>query len=151
MKPNPGSVFHTVLHNIHETTPYITESVSLYPESVHLQMEEISQEIQDATTDYLINSPSTNINLLDTVDETINYIEALLQTNHSYPGPMYTPNSKIPSISDREHLTPDLRAESRATTADTDTTFVTNMGSADTMSTLYPAEPISDSTEEPPN
>ena len=44
-------------------------------------MEEIGQKIQYATSDYLVNIPTPKTNLLDTSDDTINYIEAFLQAN----------------------------------------------------------------------
>ena len=50
MNVHPDAVFNTVLHDTREVIPYIIASVSLELESVHLQMEEIKQYIQDATS-----------------------------------------------------------------------------------------------------
>ena len=46
-------------------------SLSLDLEVVHLQMEDINQYIQDATSEYLVNTPTPNTNLLNTTDEKI--------------------------------------------------------------------------------
>ena len=58
MNVHPGAVFNTVIHDIREAIPYITAYISFEPEKVHLQLEEIRQEIQDATSYYLINIPT---------------------------------------------------------------------------------------------
>ena len=58
MNVHPYAVFNTVLHNNHEANPYITAYVSFDPEKVHPKMEEIKQEIQDATLNYLVNIPT---------------------------------------------------------------------------------------------
>ena len=114
-------IFNSVVHDTHESIPYITAYVSFDPEAVHLHMEEIRQDIQVATSDYLINSPTYNKNILDAVDETISYIEALLQAHHSYTGPTTNPISQLNSSDSWERLTTDIRPETLATTTDTDT------------------------------
>ena len=106
MNVHPDAVFHTILHDTREAIPYITAFVSIDLETVHLQMKEIRKEIQDATSYYLINSPTHNTNLLDTSDETINYIEEFLNTRHPYPVPPTTPNSHLSSPYALEHLIP---------------------------------------------
>ena len=73
------------------------DSVSLDPDSVHLQMEDINQDIQDATSYYLVNTLTTSTNILDTVDEKIKYIKAFLYNHHSYPKPPTTPISQFSS------------------------------------------------------
>ena len=57
MNVHPYTVFNTVIHNNREVIPFIPASDSLYPDTVHLQMEDIKQDIQDATSDYLISTP----------------------------------------------------------------------------------------------
>ena len=76
-------------------TPYIMAYVSNEPKIVHLQLEVIRQDIQDTTSDYLVNIPTPNKNIMDTADETINYIEAFFQAYHYYLGPTATPTSQI--------------------------------------------------------
>ena len=76
-----------LLHYTHEAIPYITTSVYFEPKTVHLHLEEISQEIQDVTSNYLVNITIPNTNPLDTADETINYIRSFFQARHYYPGP----------------------------------------------------------------
>ena len=68
MNVYPNAVSNTVLHNTSEAIPYITDSISFETETVHLKLEETSQEIQDATSNYLVNSPTPNTNILYTVD-----------------------------------------------------------------------------------
>ena len=74
MNIQSDAVFNTVLHNTREAITYMTDFVHFKPETVHLQLEEIRQEIQDSTSDYLINIPKPNKIFLRTADETINYI-----------------------------------------------------------------------------
>ena len=111
-------------------------SFSFDPDIVHLQMEQIKQYIQDATSDYLVNITTPNTNLLDTADDTIKYIKAFFQACHSYPGPPTTPTSQFSSPDAQEHITPDLRAEAHTTTYSTDTASVPNVISPTTLSTL---------------
>ena len=59
-------------------------SVYLDPEAFHLQTEDTKQDIQDATSDYLVSTPIPEKNILDTSDNTINYIKAFIQPHHSY-------------------------------------------------------------------
>ena len=42
-----GAVFNTFLHNNHETLPFIPAFISIAPDMVHLQKENIRQDIQD--------------------------------------------------------------------------------------------------------
>ena len=49
--------------------------VFLDSEAVNPQMEEIKKDIQDATSNYLVNTPTPTNNLLDTDDDTIKYIK----------------------------------------------------------------------------
>ena len=51
MNVQPDAVLHTVLHSTRELIPFILSYVYLYPEAVHLQIEDIKQYIQDATSD----------------------------------------------------------------------------------------------------
>ena len=71
MNVYPDTAFNNFLHNTRENTPYITASTSFDPETVNPQMEETSQEVQDNTSDYLANIPTSNTNIMDTVDEKI--------------------------------------------------------------------------------
>ena len=138
MNYHPDEVLNTVLHDIREAIPYIMKSISLDAEEVHLQMEETKRDIQDATSDYLVNTPTPNTHLLDNADDTIKYIKAFLQPHQYYSEPPTTPISKFSSPTTQEHLTADLRAEARATTAATATTSAPNAASTASMSTLDP-------------
>ena len=84
MNVYPYTVFNTVLKNYREAIPFILSSVSLYPEEVNLQMEDIKQDIQDATSDYLVSTYITGKSLLDTPDDTIKYIKTFIHPHHSY-------------------------------------------------------------------
>ena len=44
---HPDAVFNIVLHNKREAISFILASVSLDPDTVHLQMEDIKQDIED--------------------------------------------------------------------------------------------------------
>ena len=72
MKLHPDTVSNALLRNIRVGLPCITTSVSYQLETVHLQLEEIRQDIQDATSDYPIKIPTANTNLMDAADETMN-------------------------------------------------------------------------------
>ena len=72
MKVHPDTVFNNVFWNIHVSIPYITSSISYEPDTVHLQLEVIRQDIQDNTSDYLANIPTHNTNLLEIAYVTIN-------------------------------------------------------------------------------
>ena len=84
-------------------------------------MEDIKQDIQHATSDYLINTPTPHKNLLDTADETIIYIKTFLQPNYSYPKPLTASIIQFPYPNTQYHITPDIMAEERATTSATNT------------------------------
>ena len=142
MKLHLDAVFNTVLNDTCEAITYITSSISFDPETVQLQMEEISQEIQDVTSDCLVKIPIPNRNLLDTYHETINYIEAFLQDHHSYTGPPSTTISRLCSPDALKYITPGIRAETYSTTAVTSTASVPNGIITATMSTLYPESPL---------
>ena len=101
MNVHPDAVFTTILCNTREAIPYSMDFVSFELEAVHLQMEEIKKDIQDATNSYIINIPSPNTNLLDTDDNTIKYIQALIQDHHSYPGPLTAPIIQVYSPASR--------------------------------------------------
>ena len=58
-------MFNTVLHDTYEAILYTTAFVYFDSEALYLKMEEIRQEIQDATSYYLVNIPTTNTNILD--------------------------------------------------------------------------------------
>ena len=81
-------------------------------------MENTKQNIQGATSDYLVSTPTPDRHLLNTTDDTIKYIKEFIQTHHSY--------SEYPTTQD--HPIPDIRAEARATTAATATAFTPNAG-----------------------
>ena len=90
--------------------PCITNSVSYEPEIVHLQLEEIRQDIQDiqdASYNYLVNMHRPNTYLMGTACETINYITQLFQEHHYYPRLPSTPIIQIYYPIDPEHLPPD--------------------------------------------
>ena len=111
MNVHPNEVLNNLLCDTREATHYITASVFFNLETVHLQIEEIRQKIQDANSNYLFNILTPNTNILYTADETINYTDELLQDHHSYPGPPSTPISQFYSLAAQEHLTPDLIVE----------------------------------------
>ena len=94
-------------------------------------MEDIKQDIQDATSDYLVSTYITGKSLLDTPDDTIKYIKTFLQPHQYYSEYNTT----------QDHLTHDLRAEARTTTAVNATAFTPNTG--------VPTIPLYNSTEEP--
>ena len=95
MYVHPETMLKTILHNIHETLPYITAYVSYAPNTVHLQLDIVRQNTQENTYDYLINITTPNTNILDTADKTINYTAAFLQDYNYYPEPLNTPNSQL--------------------------------------------------------
>ena len=67
---HPDAVLNTFLHYICVDLTCITASVCYEPETVTLQLEKIIQDIQDATSNYLINIHTHNTKLLDTYYET---------------------------------------------------------------------------------
>ena len=69
------------------------DSVSFDPEAVHLQMEEIKQEMKDDTFYYLVNIFTLITNILGTADDTIKYIKEFPHDHHYYSGPTTTPIS----------------------------------------------------------
>ena len=79
------AVFNTVFHNNCESIPFILPYVFLYPEAVHLQMEDTNQDIQDATSAHFVNTYTPKTNILDTSDETIKTIEEFDHPLYSYP------------------------------------------------------------------
>ena len=85
------------------------------------------EEIQEATSHYLVKIPTPNTNIMDTADQKMNYIESFLQDYDSYPGPPTKPINNISYPSAKEHLTPDLIAEVSATTADTVTASILDL------------------------
>ena len=50
MNIHPYTVFNTVLYNTREAIPFILDSISLDPEAVCLQMEDIKKDIQETTS-----------------------------------------------------------------------------------------------------
>ena len=78
MNVHPNAVFNTVSYNNRKYIPFILESFSLYPEMVHLQIENIKQDIQYATSDYLTSTPIPDKNLLNNSYYTIKYINTFL-------------------------------------------------------------------------
>ena len=103
--------------------------VFLDSEAVNPQMEEIKKDIQDATSDSLVSTPTPDKNFLNTNDYTINYINTLLHPRNSYLEPMTTPISQFYSLNTKYCLTPKLRAEARTTTSDTATSSAPNTSS----------------------
>ena len=73
-----------ILHDIHLYFPLITSCVFYAPETVHLQLEEIRKDIQDATSNFFFNINTPNTHILGTADETINYTKWLLQSHQYY-------------------------------------------------------------------
>ena len=71
-------------------------------------MEDIKQDIQDATSDYLVNTHTPDTNILDTSDDTIEYIKSFLHPHHPYLEPPTTPISAFSSLDAQEHLTTDI-------------------------------------------
>ena len=115
--------------------------VSLYPKEVHLKLDEIKQDTQDATSDYLVKTPTPNKNLPDNTYVKIRFIKAFLQTHQSCPTPPTKPVSKCFPPTSQEHITPDIRSEVRDTKSATDTESAPNLSSPSTMSTLDHAPP----------
>ena len=122
------TVFNTVLHNNCEAIPFVLASVSLDADMVHLQMEDIKHDIQDATSDYLDNTPIPEKNILDIDDDKIKYIKGFIHPRHSYSEPHTT----------QDHCTTDLRAEVCTVTAATAPAIMINVG--------IPTNPLSNYT-----
>ena len=61
-------------------------------------MEDIKQDIQGTTSNYLVDTSTNDTNLLDTADDTMNYIKAFIQPHHSYPESLTTQDYLIPDI-----------------------------------------------------
>ena len=141
MNVNSDAVLNTVIQNTRESIPFILASLYLDPEAENLQIHDINQDIQEATSDYLVNILTPNTNLLDTNDYIINYIKKFLQPHHYYPKPLTISISQFYSPTTQYHLTPYLRAESRATPYATVTESTPNTSS--------PGTPLSNSTEYP--
>ena len=78
-------VFKNGLQNNCEAIPFILDYVSLDQEAVHLQMEDIKQDIQDATSNYLVSISTPDTNILDNTDNTVKCIKSFLQPHHYYP------------------------------------------------------------------
>ena len=76
---------------------------------MHLRLEEIRQDIKDASSNYLANMPTPNKHLLGAAGETITEITELFQAHHYYPGTTATPTSQISSPDSTENLNPNLR------------------------------------------
>ena len=74
------------------------------------QLEVIRQDIQDDTSNYLVNIPTPNTNILDTDYETINYIGSFFKYHYYYPIFPVTSISQIYYPYSQEHLKTDLRA-----------------------------------------
>ena len=110
MNVHPDAVFTTVLYNNREGISFILACVSLYLEAVHLQIEDIKQDIQDSTSYYLFNTPTPNTNLLNITNDKTKYIQEFIQTCHSYSEPPTTPISKFSYTTTQYHITPDIRA-----------------------------------------
>ena len=96
-------------------------------------MEYIKQDIQDATSYYLVTTSTPDTNIVDTAGGTINYIKAFLQPHHSYHE----------SPTTQYHITPDISTEARAPNTATATASMPNASS--------PTNPLSNSTKEPSN
>ena len=141
MNTQPETVFHTVLHNTQYSTPFILISISLEPETVNLQMEYINQDIQDATFNCLVNTPTPNKNLLDNSDDTINYIKEFIQPHHYYPEHPTTQTSRFYSPTNQYHLNTNLRTEARSTTTVTDIVSAPNVHRPTTPLTKFNEEP----------
>ena len=58
MNVHPDTLFNTLIHNTREATPSILASVSLDTEDVHIQMEDLNQDIQDATFGFIVRTPT---------------------------------------------------------------------------------------------
>ena len=92
MNIHSDAVFNTDLYNNREATPFILSSASLYPEAVHLRMEDIKQNIQDATSDYIISIP---------ISEKISLILLMTQSStsrHFYSLTIPVINLRLPRI-----------------------------------------------------
>ena len=140
MNPHPESVFNTVLHSTCVSTPFILNCVSLYPYEVHLQLEDTKQDIQDATSDYLVNTPTPNKKILNTADDSIKYINKFLQPHLSYPKPLTTSISNLTSPTTQYHFNADIREEVHVATAATATESARNASSHAKPLKLYTEE-----------
>ena len=119
MNDHPDTRFKTVIQNNREAIPFILDAASLDLEAVQIQMEVINQDIQYATSDYLVSTPTPEINILYIADDIINHIKTSIQ-NHRY----YTE-----SLTKQNHLTPGIRADARSTTSATYTASAPNTSS----------------------
>ena len=137
MNPHPDSVFNTVLHSTCVATPFILNGVSLYPYEVHLQLEDTKQDIQDATSDYLVNTPTPNKKILNTADDSIKYINKFLQPHLSYPKPLTTSISNLTSPTTQYHLNADIREEVHVATAATATATESAQNASKTPKNLH--------------
>ena len=100
MNIHTDALFNTVIHHICEVVPSVLASISLDPELLHLQMEDIKKYIQDATSNYLVRTPISEIYIIYIADDTIKNTKAFLQSYHSY--------SEFQATQD--YLTPYLRS-----------------------------------------
>ena len=78
------AVFNTLFNHNREAIPFILAYVYLDLDAVHPQLENIKQNIQDATFYYLVNTHIPENNLIYTADYTIKYIKEFLHPIHSY-------------------------------------------------------------------
>ena len=147
MNVHTNTVFNSILQDIREAIPYITSSFSYDPVAVQLQMEEINQDIQDITSNYVFNISTNNT----TADNTINNIKEFLQDHNSYSVPPTTPISQFSPPTAWEHIIYGIIEEGLTTTAATASASAPNKIIPNTMSTLDPEAPLSDPTEEPSN
>ena len=84
MNDHPYTLLKTVIQNNREAIPFILAYVYLDLDAVHPQLENIKQNIQDATFYYLVNTHIPENNLIYTADYTIKYIKEFLHPIHSY-------------------------------------------------------------------
>ena len=132
MNIHTDAVFNTVIHNNRYVIPFILAYISIDPYAVHMQMEDIKKNIQDATSNYFVGTPISE-KILYIAEDTTKYTKAFIQSYHSY----------YKSKTSQDRLTPDIRSEARAATAAT-ATATTSVPDADS-STI----PLSNSTDEP--
>ena len=149
MNVHPEAVFKTILQNICDDLPFTTTCVSYVSKTIHLQLEDISQDIQDATHNYVTSISTPNTYLLGTDDETTNCITEFFKYHHFYPETQYTPTSQLSSTYAPEHLAPDPR--SAVTTASPTTTLAPLASGPIFMIILAPELPLSDTSEDLPS
>ena len=104
-------------------------------------MEDINQYIQDTTSDYFVNNPTSNNNLLDTADDAIKHTKDFLQPHHYHNEPTTTPTIQFYSPTTQDHLTHDIMPETPTNNTATSTDSNTNVSSPKNLLPNYTKNP----------